>query len=86
MAVSGSSDLGVIPVAFAILESDKPGMYYALKLENVVAERATQLYPGAGNVTVGSMALARAMRAFQHWWTKSRLAHQRIRNLAKGDE
>jgi hypothetical protein len=72
----------VIPVAFAIIESDQPGMYYSLKLTNVVAESMEQLYPGAGNRTVGAFALQRAQRAFQEWWSKSRLETQRARNIA----
>jgi pyrrolidone-carboxylate peptidase len=57
--------MGVIPVAFAVVPSGKPGLFYSVKLRNVVAERVEHLVPGNDKVTSGAFACQRAVRAMQ---------------------
>lgn len=68
--------MGVIPVAFAIVESSTPGHFFAVKLTNVVAEHAEQLVPGKNNTTTGAMALQRALRGMEIWRNKSKLRRE----------
>ncbi len=61
----GASDIGVIPVAYAVVSSGKPGEFYAVRLHGVMAEHVEHLVPGAAKATKRAFALQRVLRIMQ---------------------
>jgi len=59
------SDVGVIPVAYAIVSAGSPGEFYAVRLHGVMAEHVEHLVPGATKATKRAFALQRVMRFMQ---------------------
>lgn len=58
-------DIGVIPVAYAVVASGKPGEFYAVRLHGVMAEHVEHLVPGATKATKRMFALQRVLRFMQ---------------------